>query len=310
MSRLFALGLTVACLHCGGDRLRPLELPDPRLPAPSNNLPDEPPADEPADAPPSSEPAPCTCAATANDGCVNNGRCDEAGACIYDTVPNGTACATAGLAGECIDRYCVPFDTRVYGPSPRPTQPWCAEGGVGLPATQEIRPVGGASCTIFGAGQMSYGNCPLSDYPMVDFEETSLAQNNNLLIDLRWLKFAGVISMRVRLPDEPSRLTYNITDITFGGGLYGYKLSISDEPCDVGNVVSRFDSQHCEAPGLAMTAFIDTPSTWSNNHCTDLHSGHIYYLNISGDGPIDVGGDGVIDAGDRLFITIRFNKTG
>ncbi|MEZ0313090.1 MAG: hypothetical protein ACAI38_15045 [Myxococcota bacterium] len=306
MSRSLAVAFAFVCLCCNGDRLRPVDPPDPRLPppaAPNPTSPQAPPAETPPEEPP--QETPCECLATINDGCAVNGRCDAGGACVWDTATNGTTCTTTGLAGECIDRYCIPFDTQTYGTPPPARPPWCPISGVGLPATQPLNPIGGAACAIYGAGQMAFGNCPVETYPMVSFEDTSLATRLQAKFDLRWLKFAGVLSLRVRIPDEPSNLLFALTD--YGQNTPGYLVSISDTPCDVGVTSPRFDATHCEGGGPYMAGSVDGPAG-AGAPCNQLRSGHIYYFNIYGAGPADPTSDGVIDAGERLLITLQFDR--
>jgi hypothetical protein len=279
-------------MACGSsDPLHPIDPPSttavvpPFVTPPALPPDDAPPNETPPAAPPASPPQQPYCAAE-HSACTDN----------------------AGRAGECIGGACIAWDMQTYGNPPEPGPTWCPLSGVGLPAEQRLNPQPGAACSIIGGGEQAYGICPSDPANIQSFADTDLSTLSQRVFDLRWLKFAGVESLRFVAPLQPSRLDFMITDFAWGGGLVDYKVSITDTPCAVGAVETQYDMHHCETPGREMLATIGYSDPGYPTPCTGLLPGHAYYLNIAGSGPADPGGDGVIDAGDRMLITVAFYR--
>ena len=296
------LVVAIACtvLACGSSPLHPIDTPPPPtvVVPPFGSPPELPPNDPPPQTPP--DPPPTTPPVTPPD---------QPPQPFCATAAAHSACTDdAGRAGECVNGSCVAWDMQSYGAPPAPSPTWCPlDGGPGTPAIQRLNPVPGVACNVIGGGEQAYGACPDDPSYIRSFADTDLSTLTQRTYDLRWLKFAGVDSLRFVLPTEPSHLTFMITDFAWGAGLVGYKISISDTPCAVNQVDTEFDMHHCEAPGHAIDADIGYTDRFPSP-CTDLLAGHAYYLNIYGDGPADPGEDGVIDAGERLLIDITFDR--
>lgn len=162
-----------------------------------------------------------------------------------------------------------------------------------------IHPTTGAQYSVRIAGAATIPNS--CDRQSFDPILTGSATQKSL--DVRHLKFAGVVAFRVRVPAGKSNATFGYNFMNIVGAPAGNLYSVSKYPGEI-NPAKASSPDYCYFGGNAASFRSSNVNDAPAGTCR-IRENEIYFFNVFS--PTGIDDDGFIDVGERMALDLRFN---